>query len=79
MDGQRFDNLTKALASGASRRRVLKGLVGGIAGGLAAAFGRHRVGAQTCGDIDDACFSDGDCCRDAWTPRHDILALPHFR
>lgn len=33
MDGQRFDQLAKAFAHGASRRQVLKGLVGGAVGG----------------------------------------------
>jgi len=35
MDGQRFDRLTRALASGASRRSVLGALVGAALGGLA--------------------------------------------
>lgn len=37
MDDRRFDALTRSLAAGASRRRVLKGLFGGLIGG--AAFG----------------------------------------
>ena len=39
MDGTRFDELTRALASGSSRRRVL----GALAGGLAAALGGRRA------------------------------------
>lgn len=35
MDGSRFDQLTKTLAQGTSRRRVLQGLAGAIAGALA--------------------------------------------
>lgn len=61
MDGQRFDDLTRALVSGASRRRVLAGLTGGLA--AAVGLGARRVGAQNgCGEVDDACFGDFDCC-----------------
>lgn len=34
MDGSRFDNITKSLAQGTTRRRVLKGLAGAVAGAL---------------------------------------------
>ncbi len=44
MDDRRFDALTRSLAAGASRRNVLKGLLGGLAG--AAAFGGTRTYAQ---------------------------------
>ncbi|HET8521954.1 MAG TPA: hypothetical protein VFL82_01900, partial [Thermomicrobiales bacterium] len=40
MDGQRFDEITRAFARGASRRGVLKGIAGGIFGGAAAVM-RH--------------------------------------
>ena len=39
MDGNRFDDLTRAIQGGATRRRVL----GAVAGGLAAAFGARRA------------------------------------
>ena len=39
MDHQRFDAITRAMAGGASRRRVLKGLAGGALGGLVALVG----------------------------------------
>ena len=39
MDGTRFDELTRALAAGSTRRRVL----GALAGGLAAALGGRRA------------------------------------
>jgi len=42
MDGHRCDDLTKALAAGISRRRVLKGLLGGAAAGAMALLGRTR-------------------------------------
>ena len=44
MDGNRFDDLSRNLAGGASRRKVLKGLVAGLLGalGLRATWPRHR-------------------------------------
>lgn len=45
MDGQRFDDLNKALAARISRRRALKAIVGTAAGGLLARPGRARVHA----------------------------------
>ena len=53
MDGDRFDDITKALATGASRRRVLKGIAGAAAGALAGVFGTTSrgpagVAAVTC-------------------------------
>jgi hypothetical protein len=46
MDGRRFDQLVKALAHGASRRRVLKGFVAGAAGAALAQARTPRVRAQ---------------------------------
>jgi hypothetical protein len=45
MEAERFDGWTKALAGGASRRRVLKGVGGGLLGAALAAAGRARAGA----------------------------------
>ena len=42
MDDKQFEELTKALASGQSRRRVLKGLAGGAIAGVAGLFGARR-------------------------------------
>jgi hypothetical protein len=39
MSQTRFDDLTRSLAEGASRRGVLKGLVGGLLAAVAVAFG----------------------------------------
>ena len=41
MDGQRFDALTRRLATGTSRRGVLRGLTAGAAAAVAAALGRE--------------------------------------
>ena len=50
MDAHRFDGLTRALASGATRRRTLRLAGGGLAGALLAAAGlRDRAGAQEFG------------------------------
>lgn len=61
MDGQRFDELTRALVSGTSRRRVVGGLVGAAVGALGLRRSRG-VAAQGCGDYLDACFNGGECC-----------------
>ena len=50
MDGNRFDDLTRAVASGSSRRSVLRGRIGGAAGALAATRGggpARAAGAKT--------------------------------
>ena len=47
MDAERFDDLTKAMASGATRRRALRLAGGGLAGALLAAVGvSRRAGAE---------------------------------
>ena len=43
MDGQKFDQITKALAEGATRRRFIKGIAGGAVGALAGVFGAKRA------------------------------------
>ncbi len=46
MDGTRFDELTKALASNVSRRRLVRGAVGGAMGALGAALGGRGTSAE---------------------------------
>jgi len=58
MDGTRFDDLTRALGAGTSRRRVLRSLAGGAVASLAGVWGAR--GAEARG-IDEACFADGEC------------------
>jgi hypothetical protein len=60
MDGQRFDDLTRLVASGVPRRRVL----GMIGGGLAAIVGKARSGsAQTCLNPGEMCITNpAGCC-----------------
>ena len=45
MDGQRFDAIVRSFAPIADRRRVLKGLAGGVAGALGLALGRRSIEA----------------------------------
>lgn len=63
MDHGKFDDLTRTLALGKSRRTVIKGLFGGVVGGIAIA-GRPAYGAlaqDTCTTHDD-CLEDEICC-----------------
>lgn len=63
MDGQRFDELTRALTRDASRRGVIRGLVGGgLASALALARGRGSAAAQaTQSPLGGVCRATGDC------------------
>jgi hypothetical protein len=55
MDGSRFDNLTKTLAAGVSRRGVVRGALGGLAGAALAALGRKSAEAQPKGGPANEC------------------------
>jgi hypothetical protein len=57
MDGQRFDDLARLIGSGASRRRVLTVLTGGL-GSLW--LGKGAARAQCANP--ETCQTDGDCC-----------------
>src|SRR5688572_15669919 len=46
MDGQRFDELTKRLATGASRRSVLKALLGGAGAVAIGSVAKSQAAAQ---------------------------------
>lgn len=46
MDSQKFDGITRALASGTSRRSVLRGMFGTAVGGALATIGVRAAGAQ---------------------------------
>lgn len=58
MDGQRFDELARALGAGASRRRVLKGLLAGLA---ATGLQANRSFAQETCDTDEDCATGETC------------------
>lgn len=61
MDGQRFDELTRLIGSGATRRRMLKLFGGGAA--VAAGLGRlSEARAGFCTGAGDSCGFDDVCC-----------------
>ena len=61
MDGQRFDQVAKAVASGLTRRAGLRALAGGL---LAAPLGLlgGRAAAATCRERGRLCDAREDCC-----------------
>ena len=61
LDSQRFDDLTRALAKGASRRGLLKGLVAGVAGGLGDLGGGGQANALTPRPAGSTCMRQTDC------------------
>jgi hypothetical protein len=65
MDDHRFDDLTRAFAAPGSRRRLLKGVVGGAVGGLLVRLGfataRSAPAAQEAQGFGSACERDRDC------------------
>lgn len=71
MDGNRFDRLTKSLATPRTRRGVFKSLGAGIAGGLAALGlgqasaapgGQGKGGGSRCGGPGQPCKWNRQCC-----------------
>ena len=62
MEGKRFDELTRAFSDRASRRRVVRGLTGGIAGALLAALGVDRTRADR-GGTQRRCRAQGQPCK----------------
>lgn len=54
MDGRRFDHITQVFAGASSRRKVLRGVIGGLG---AAVLGRSTIGAQQ----NPMCQTDADC------------------
>jgi hypothetical protein len=63
MDHERFDDLTRALATSTSRRQFLKTLAGGAAGGLLALLGIGEAAADdTCKPNGKKCRKNAQCC-----------------
>jgi hypothetical protein len=63
MKGQRFDALTRAMATGASRRRLLKIVLAGVAGGPLARRDGHVAAAQPkCREAGHPCEGNQVCC-----------------
>ena len=64
MDQDRFDDIAKALGSGASRRQLLRGIVGGAAAAVLGAFGRAggaRATHTTCAGVGSSCGTLACC------------------
>ncbi len=61
MDGNRFDALTRSLSNETSRRRVLKGLLGGAAGGALSLAGLRRAGATHGRPAGATCIRNEHC------------------
>ncbi len=71
MDGQRFDDVTRALAVGRSRRAVLRTAVGGLGAGLLALVGVANADAASTRSCAEGCRkrfrpgrARGQCIRD---------------
>ena len=63
MNQDRFDDLTRTLASTTSRRTVLKTLAGSAAGGLLAFLGLGEAAADdTCKPLGKKCNKSSQCC-----------------
>jgi hypothetical protein len=62
MDGRSFDDLARLVATSHSRRRLLRGLVGGAAGGLLGLAGVGAGAAVACRGAGRTCREDADCC-----------------
>ena len=60
MDSNRFDDLTRSLAGGTSRRRMLKGLLGGAGAGALSLVGTHRA-AAVARPVGATCIRPTDC------------------
>jgi hypothetical protein len=61
MDGQRFDQITKALATGSSRRAFVRRCAAGLIGLTAVRAGAGSAHAQTCAGIQESC-AEIECC-----------------
>ena len=61
MQAERFDHLTKGLATGASRRTLLRTLAGGVGGTLLAVMGREQARAQGRPPRDTSCRTNAEC------------------
>lgn len=76
MDGQRFDNLSRKLASGVSRRAALKTVLGSTAAGLLAVGARDRAAAVLCRQPGVLCAKDAHCCSGICDPDTNRCACP---
>ncbi len=61
MDGSRFDALTRTLATGTSRRKVLQGLLGGAGAGALSLIGLRRADASHGRPLGATCIRNEHC------------------
>ncbi len=69
MDASQFDDLTKALATGTSRRRVLTGLLGGAGAGALSLLGLRSAGASHGRPAGATCLGNEHCASDLCDPQ----------
>jgi hypothetical protein len=72
VDGNRFDELAKALGGSASRRTVLRALVGAAGAGILGVIGwggGRGDAAETCRNGGEVCRKHGDCCSGTCGPQ----------
>lgn len=62
MDNQRFDEISRSLATTGSRRGLLKGLAGGALAGALSLVGASDAAARKCRNDGKNCKSDTECC-----------------
>lgn len=62
MDGTHFDAMTRGMATGMSRRRVLRGLLSGLSGAAAALLSGRTEARPRCRDTRSICLSHSNCC-----------------
>ena len=63
MDGQRFDDVARLIGTGASRRRVIKGMFAGVLGIGGVSALRSSASAGGCISTGGSCISsDNECC-----------------
>ena len=63
MGHQTFDRIARSVAGGASRRSVLRGVLGAGAAAVGGAAGTPGAGARRCRRLGERCRSGIQCCR----------------
>lgn len=61
MESKRFDDLSKAVATMASRRRVLRGIAGGVIASVTGLIGSRGADAARKRALGEICRKPGDC------------------
>lgn len=69
MDGQRFDDWARRLATATSRRGILRSLLGGAAAGTLSLVGGRSAEAANCRAAGRACREHANCCSHRCGPK----------